>query len=72
MTEDQSQARLAVESQEYQRLAAKHRDYEVRLNELKRKGYLSPREEIERTNLKKYKLRLKDKMGAMARELRSS
>jgi len=60
---------LTEQCDEYRKLCEKHRGYEARLDELGRKSFLSPREELERINLKKYKLRLKDRMETLARNL---
>ena len=67
MMDTEARSRLNQEHPEYRRLAEKHRSYDVRLQELARKLRLNPTEEVERINLKKYKLRLKDRMEAIAR-----
>ena len=71
MMEAEVRSQLNQENQEFRRLAEKHLGYEARLEELGRKIRLSPKEEVERTNLKKYKLRLKDRMEAIVRAYRS-
>ena len=63
---------LVTENDEYRKLVERHRGYEVRLIELINKPRLSPAEDLERINLKKYKLRVKDRMEAIARSYRSS
>jgi uncharacterized protein YdcH (DUF465 family) len=60
--------RLAQTDPEYQKLVAEHRERELRLDELKAKGWLSVEEEQEEKRLKKEKLRLKDRMEALLRE----
>ena len=60
--------RLAQTDPEYQELLAEHRARDVRLDELKAKGWLSTEEEQEEKRLKKEKLRLKDRMEALLRE----
>jgi uncharacterized protein YdcH (DUF465 family) len=60
--------RLAQTDPEYQKLVAEHRERELRLDELKAKGWLSTEEEQEEKRLKKEKLRLKDRMEALLRE----
>ena len=67
MRDTDIRARLEQESSEYQGLMAQHADFEQRLSELQRKPWLSSQELVERTNLKKYKLRVKDQMEALVR-----
>ena len=45
----------------------RHRELEGRIQELKRKGWLSPVEQVEFTNLKKLKLRAKDEIASLSR-----
>jgi len=62
---------LQREDAEYRNLAAQHRDFEDRLGELSRRSHLNSQEQIERTNLKKYKLQVKDRMQELIRQRRS-
>lgn len=55
---------------EYRRLHEEHRDHEHRLQVLAAKSRLSEDEEIEEKRLKKEKLLIKDRMEAIARNLR--
>ena len=55
---------------EYRRLHSEHRDHESRLQALASKSRLSEEEELEEKRLKKEKLALKDRMEAIARNLR--
>lgn len=55
---------------EYRRLHDEHRDHEHRLKVLAAKSRLSEDEEIEEKRLKKEKLLIKDRMEAIARNLR--
>ncbi len=48
---------------------ARHRELDERLKELGRRAYLTPREQIEIAELKKHKLRAKDEIAALRREL---
>lgn len=48
-------------------LQIQHRDHERRLEELKRRPWLSPEEEIEVKRLKKLKLHLKDQIAQIQR-----
>jgi uncharacterized protein YdcH (DUF465 family) len=52
---------------EFRRLYAEHRNHEQRLSVLAAKSRLSEEEEFEEKRLKKEKLRLKDRMEAIAR-----
>lgn len=56
---------------EYRRLSEQHREYEERLDTLTQKVVLSDEEQVEEVTLKKKKLQLKDRMEAIARELRA-
>jgi uncharacterized protein YdcH (DUF465 family) len=60
------------QNEEYQRLESQHQQYEVRLTALADKAVLSEDEELEENTLKKKKLQLKDKMHALARQLRAT
>ena len=57
---------------EFQQLAAKHRELESRLHELHARSYLSEPEQLEEVDLKKRKLLLKDRMEDLRRRLGSS
>jgi len=59
-------------NEEYRRLTQKHTEYESRLSTLSDKVVLSAEEEVEEKTLKKRKLELKDRMEALARQLRQS
>ena len=48
-------------------LQASHRKYEQRLEELKKKVWLTPDEEMEEKRLKKLKLQIKDQMANLRR-----
>ncbi len=62
---------LLQSDQEYQQLAARHRELEDRLSELHRKAYLSEPEQVEEVTIKKRKLQLKDRMEDIVRRLKS-
>ena len=59
-----------LRNEEYRRLDQQHRDYENRLTALNEKVVLSEDEQVEEVTLKKKKLQLKDRMEAIARQLR--
>jgi len=46
----------------FDQLQTEHRDHERRLEELKKRSWLTPEEEMEEKRLKKLKLHLKDQM----------
>jgi uncharacterized protein YdcH (DUF465 family) len=62
---------LLEANEEYRRLNEQHHEFEARLTSLTSKPALSDDEQIEETTLKKKKLQLKDRMEAIARELRA-
>jgi hypothetical protein len=50
-------------------IEAQHRRLDERLQELGRRPYLTPREQVEVAEIKKHKLRAKDEMAALRRSL---
>ena len=56
--------------EEFHQLAAKHHELEGRLHQLAEKPYLSEPEQLEKVNLKKRKLQLKDRMEDILRNHR--
>lgn len=71
LTEEELKAHLIQTDEQFRRLAAEHRRYEQRLQELASRSYLTPQEELEEIQLKKLKLRLKDQMQQMMDRYRS-
>jgi uncharacterized protein YdcH (DUF465 family) len=65
MTSNHQQLEQASPS--FDELQASHRQYEQRLEELKKKAWLTPDEELEEKRLKKLKLQLKDQMASLRR-----
>jgi len=63
--------RLLTQSDEYRRLDEQHHEYESRLITLTGKAVLSDEEQLEETTLKKKKLQVKDRMEAIARQVRA-
>jgi uncharacterized protein YdcH (DUF465 family) len=61
---------LLSHNDEYRRLNEQHHEYESRLDSLTAKVVLSDDEQVEETNLKKKKLQIKDRMEAIARQVR--
>ncbi len=74
MPDRQEQIRdlLVQENEEYRRLLTEHQGYEARLDDLNGKVFLSDQEKSETVRLKKEKLRLKDRMAAIARDYLAS
>ena len=64
--------RLLAQSEEYRRLDEQHHEYENRLVALTGKVVLSDEEQVEETTLKKRKLQVKDRMEAIARQVRAT
>lgn len=58
---------LEEQTPSFEELQESHRNYEQRLEELKKKAWLTPDEEIEEKRLKKLKLQIKDQMAHMRR-----
>ena len=61
---------LLQSNDQYRQLADRHRELDIRLNELAEKHYLSVTEGLEEVTLKKRKLALKDQMEEIARQFR--
>lgn len=51
----------------FDELQESHQQYEQRLDELKKKAWLTPNEELEEKRLKKLKLQIKDQMANLRR-----
>ena len=62
---------VLMQNDEYRRLNQQHHEYEQRLVALTGKPVLSDDEQMEETKLKKMKLQLKDRMEALARQIRA-
>ncbi|MDE2484917.1 MAG: DUF465 domain-containing protein [candidate division NC10 bacterium] len=69
-TEAQLFARLREENPEFQRLAEKHREFDVKISELDRIYYLTSEQERKRKELQKLKLTIKDQMHVIMRQHR--
>ncbi|HWQ68600.1 MAG TPA: DUF465 domain-containing protein [Patescibacteria group bacterium] len=67
-TEAQLFARLREENPEFQRLAEKHREFDLKINELDRIYYLTSEQERKRKELQKLKLTIKDQMHVIMRQ----
>jgi len=62
-----SSERIESASAALEELLRQHHDHEKRLDELNKKAWLTPEEELESKQLKKLKLRLKDEMESLRR-----
>jgi uncharacterized protein YdcH (DUF465 family) len=65
-----SRDQLFENHEEFRKLALEHTQYERRLDSLTQKRYLTDDEKLEEVRLKKLKLRLKDQMEHIERQLR--
>jgi uncharacterized protein YdcH (DUF465 family) len=61
---------LLASNEEFRKLAQEHTQYAQRLESLNIKRYLTEDEKLEEVRLKKLKLRLKDQMESIERQLR--
>ena len=67
---DDIRAQLLAGNDEFRRLVQEHSQYAQRLDSLVQKRYLSEEEKLEEVRLKKLKLRLKDEMERIERQVR--
>jgi uncharacterized protein YdcH (DUF465 family) len=68
--ETELQEQLLRENAEYRRLSEEHHSYDVQLESLSNKHFLSEKEQLQEKTLKKKKLRLKDQMYMMVQKIR--
>jgi uncharacterized protein YdcH (DUF465 family) len=71
LTDDELKAHLIQTDEEFRRLAEQHSQYKKRLQELAARPHLTPQEQVEETQLKKLKLRLKDQMQQIMERYRA-
>jgi uncharacterized protein len=64
-----SRDQLIANHEEFRKLAFEHTQYSQRLDSLTEKRFLTDDEKLEETRLKKLKLRLKDQMQSIERQL---
>jgi uncharacterized protein YdcH (DUF465 family) len=60
--------RLLQSDHEFRDLAARHHDLDQRLHELENRHFLTEPEQLEESQIKKQKLRLKDRMEDILRQ----
>ena len=70
MSEAEVRGILSKKNYEFRKLMEKHQGFEKRLEEFHKRPFLSSTEQIEVTNLKKAKLKLKDRMEQIVRDFR--
>ena len=63
--------RLFPTNGELRELSVEHHKLDERLNELTKRHFLSKPEQVEQTNLKKLKLKIKDRIENIVRQLQS-
>ncbi|GBD96631.1 MAG TPA: DUF465 domain-containing protein [Nitrospirae bacterium] len=59
---------LRNENEEYRKIEEEHKRLEQSLEDINKKKYLTPDEEIERKKIQKQKLQYKDRMARLIRE----
>lgn len=64
--------RLMQTDQEFQQLVARHHELDDRLHELSSRHFLTEPEQLEEIQIKKQKLRLKDRMADILRQTQAS
>lgn len=70
-TEAQLFARLKAENPEFARLAEQHRMYDQKISEFDRIYYLTSEQDRKRKELQKLKLRIKDEMYSIMRQVQT-
>ncbi|MCL6583434.1 MAG: DUF465 domain-containing protein [bacterium] len=70
--EEEIKASLRETNREFRRLESLHKQYEQELESLARSRYLSQDQEVKKTELKKLKLQVKDRMAQIIRQYSSS
>ena len=69
--QEELKAHLMATNEEFRKLAGQHSDYARRLESLETRPHLTYDEQVEETQLKKMKLRVKDQMEAILSQYRS-
>lgn len=72
MEEKELKKIMLKESDEFRKAYQKHQQYEKKLEDFKKKGFLSEEDKLKEKELKKKKLALKDKMYYLMTEHRKS
>jgi uncharacterized protein YdcH (DUF465 family) len=69
--QEELKAHLMETNEEFRKLAGQHSEYAHKLEALEAHPHLTYDEQVEETQLKKMKLRLKDQMEAILKQYRS-
>ena len=69
--QDELKAHLMETNEEFRRLATQHSELKTKLDGLRAQPHLSYEEQMEETQLKKLKLKLKDQMEAILSQYRA-
>jgi uncharacterized protein len=72
MTDEQIAETLKRENEEYRKLSQEHRQLDEWLEELNKKRYLTPEEDIEKKKKQKEKLYRKDRMAELIRNYKKN
>jgi uncharacterized protein len=72
MTDEQIAETLKRENEEYQRLSQEHKQLDEWLDELSKKRYLTPEEDLEKKKKQKEKLYRKDRMAELIRNYKKN
>ncbi len=59
---------LRSENEEYQKLEEEHKKLEQSLEAVNKKKYLTPEDELEKKNIQKQKLNIKDRMAQLIKD----
>jgi uncharacterized protein YdcH (DUF465 family) len=70
--DDEIVGKLLKEDMEFGKLMALHSELEGKLEDFNRKHYLSDNERVERKNIKKKKLAVKDKLAVIIKNYKAS
>lgn len=72
MIEKEVIQKLSEENEDFKRLVEEHRLLDTQIEELSRKKYLTPNEDLQKKEMKKQKLVKKDKIAEMTRTYQES
>jgi uncharacterized protein YdcH (DUF465 family) len=72
MTDEEIVEALKKVSDDFKKLCQEHKELNVQLDELNKKHYLSPEEEIEKKRMQKEKLYRKDKIAELVRDYKKN
>lgn len=68
MKDEEIMSVLRDENEEYRKLEEEHRKLDLALDEMLKKKYLTPDEEVEKKKIQKQKLQYKDHMAQIIRD----